>query len=36
VVGATMKGLMDLRSADQISQIRGETVTGPTFTATTA
>jgi small subunit ribosomal protein S5 len=36
VVGATMKGLLDLRSADQISQIRGETVTGPTFTATTA
>ena len=33
VVGATMKGLLELRSAEQISKIRGETVSGPSFTA---
>ena len=33
VVGATMKGLCDLRSAEQISQIRGEKVLGPSFTS---
>src|SRR6056300_1187036 len=36
IVGATMKGLCDLRSAEQISQIRGERVKGPSFTATTS
>ena len=34
VVGATMKGLSDLRSAEEISHIRGETIKGPNFTAT--
>ena len=33
VVGATMKGLLGLRTADEISQIRGEKVSGPSFTA---
>ena len=33
VVGATMKGLLELSPTEQISQIRGETVTGPSFTA---
>ena len=28
-----MKGLLELRSAEQISKIRGETVSGPSFTA---
>jgi len=33
VVGATLKGLSGLRSAEEISQIRGERVSGPSFTA---
>lgn len=33
VVGATMKGLSDLRSAEEISEIRGERVLGPSFTS---
>jgi small subunit ribosomal protein S5 len=33
VVAATMKGLRDLRTAEQISLIRGETVKGPSFTS---
>ena len=32
VVTATMNGLSQLRTADQISNIRGETVEGPSFT----
>jgi len=32
VVGATLKGLSGLRSAEEISQIRGERVSGPSFT----
>ena len=32
VVAATMKGLRDLRTAKEISLIRGETVKGPSFT----
>lgn len=35
VVAATMKGLCDLRSAKEISLIRGETVRGPAFTSET-
>ncbi|MEK9772677.1 MAG: 30S ribosomal protein S5 [Opitutae bacterium] len=35
VVGATMKGLLELRSAKEISEIRGERVLGPSFTAST-
>jgi len=33
VVAATMKGLRDLRTAEEISLIRGETVKGPSFTS---
>jgi len=33
VVAATMKGLADLRTAQEISQIRGEKVSGPAFTS---
>jgi small subunit ribosomal protein S5 len=33
VVGATMKGLLELRSAEEISDIRGERISGPSFTA---
>ena len=36
VVGATMKGLLELRSANEISEIRGERVLGPSFTAASA
>ena len=36
VVGATMEGLRDLRSAKEISEIRGEHVKGPSFTVSTA
>ena len=32
VVSATLDGLSQLRTASQISEIRGETVNGPTFT----
>ena len=32
VVSATLDGLLQLRTAKQISEIRGETVFGPTFT----
>ena len=32
VVSATLDGLLQLRTASQISEIRGETVFGPTFT----
>ena len=33
VVGATIKGLCELRSAEEISQIRGEKVHGPSYTS---